>query len=485
MPLDSIRDQDRAVAQTHESVEGFASVQEHVKEIIEGKAFRGSDRCGRFLAYIVDQAITGHFESLKERVIGVEVFGRPPDYSTSEDAIVRVTASDIRKRLERHYRKNGTISSIHIALPVGSYIPEIICDSQSIMGAIDTRNGRLDPPVKSPIFSMPRQTPELFPITAQNPSVEAHAVSLSETVLSKRRFRLRSRTLAVTLAVLVMLLAVLSLSLLGIVRKDRARVNAAALSVLPWSALFSSQHPTHLITSDPDIVRIQDLTGTRISASEYASHNYIPEHNTLLPQVKQIISTMMKGDDVSSSDTRIAVEVAELAKENSGRVDVQIARKLQFPALKTDDNFIFLGSPYSNPWFSVFNDQLDFRITSDKDFVEIIRNVHPAPGEQAFYVPTARGGATGSSFAILAFIANPDQYGHVILLAGLSAEGTHAAGTLITDLPRLSAALQSCGIPSPGPLKHFEMLLRVNTMAGYSSQFEVVACHILTGTQAH
>ena len=48
--------------------EDIALLQQHVKEVIEGAAFKGSHRSGQFLQYIVDQAIAGHFESLKERV---------------------------------------------------------------------------------------------------------------------------------------------------------------------------------------------------------------------------------------------------------------------------------------------------------------------------------------------------------------------------------------------------------------------------------
>src|SRR5271168_2151911 len=101
-------------------------LQQHVKEVIEGSAFKGSHRSGQFLQYIVDQAIAGHFESLKERVIGMELFGRSASYDTGDDAIVRVTASDVRKRLLQHYGRYGTTSGFRIRLPSGSYIPEII-----------------------------------------------------------------------------------------------------------------------------------------------------------------------------------------------------------------------------------------------------------------------------------------------------------------------------------------------------------------------
>src|ERR1700743_2338329 len=109
--------------------EDIALLQQHVKEVIEGAAFKGSHRSGQFLQYIVDQAIAGHFESLKERIIGIELFGRAPSYDTGDDAIVRVTASDVRKRLLQHYGRYGDASEFRISLPLGSYFPEISRDT--------------------------------------------------------------------------------------------------------------------------------------------------------------------------------------------------------------------------------------------------------------------------------------------------------------------------------------------------------------------
>jgi hypothetical protein len=465
-----------------DSEERIAELRKQVAEIADGQAFKGSDRCGKFLKYIVDEVIAGRSEALKERVIGVEVFGRSPSYDTSEDAIVRVTATDVRKRLLRHYGRNGSASRFHIGLPVGSYVPEIICEGQSSFAWPDGQQVHPFPEAKVPSLGGLEQARGLASIAGRNPVIALPGASIAETVLSETRFK--RRWLAFALLILV-----LNVSIWGIFWKRDLRAKARAsevqatpASVVPWSALFSSQHPTHLITSDTDIGKIQKLTRSRISVSDYISGKYISEHKGLSPAVKQVVVTMMPGDDTPSMDTQFAVNVAELAMGSSKKIDVQYARSLQFATLKTDDNFIFLGSPYSDPWVSLFNDQLDFRIIGDKDFVEIIRNSRPTPGEQTLYVPTTKGGATGESYAIIALVGNPDQYGQVLLLAGLSAAGTRAAGTLVTDLPRLSAALQKCGIPPSGPLEHFEMLLRVNTMAGHSSQFDVVACHILRDT---
>src|SRR5271156_4326118 len=108
-----------------ESGKDVELLQQHLREVIEGAAFKASHRSGQFLKFIVDQAIAGHVESLKERVIGIELFGRCPTYDTGEDAIVRVTASDVRKRLLQHYGKDGATSEFRISLPLGAYVPEI------------------------------------------------------------------------------------------------------------------------------------------------------------------------------------------------------------------------------------------------------------------------------------------------------------------------------------------------------------------------
>src|ERR1700735_1730288 len=123
VPADPRTSEIGKILETESDIELF---HQHLKEVIEGAAFKASHRSGQFLKYIVDQAIAGHFESLKERVIGIELFGRSPSYDTSEDAIVRVTASDVRKRLLQHYGRSGDASEFRINLPLGSYLPEII-----------------------------------------------------------------------------------------------------------------------------------------------------------------------------------------------------------------------------------------------------------------------------------------------------------------------------------------------------------------------
>jgi hypothetical protein len=67
--------------------------------ILADPLFRNSKRYSNLLRFIVDRTLKGQIDDLRERVIGIEVFRRSPDYDTSIDPTVRVAASEVRKRL--------------------------------------------------------------------------------------------------------------------------------------------------------------------------------------------------------------------------------------------------------------------------------------------------------------------------------------------------------------------------------------------------
>jgi len=95
-----------------------------LERILASPAFRGTKRSQEFLRYVVVNSLEGRTDCLKERSIGIEVFGRAPDYATGDDSIVRVKASEVRKRLAQFYRDAGEDTVVQIDLPAGSYAPE-------------------------------------------------------------------------------------------------------------------------------------------------------------------------------------------------------------------------------------------------------------------------------------------------------------------------------------------------------------------------
>src|SRR5271165_7473127 len=86
--------------------------------------FKNSRRFPVFLRYVVEHTLDGNTEALKERTLGVEVFGRPPHYDTNADPVVRATAGEIRKRIAQYYHAKEHHAEVRIDLSPGSYVPE-------------------------------------------------------------------------------------------------------------------------------------------------------------------------------------------------------------------------------------------------------------------------------------------------------------------------------------------------------------------------
>lgn len=101
--------------------------------ILAHESFSTSRRCRDFLQFIVEHALAGDYEGLTERFLGVELFGRPVDYETATDSIVRVRANDVRRRLSQYYASERLASPVRIDLLAGGYVPEFhwVCDEKA------------------------------------------------------------------------------------------------------------------------------------------------------------------------------------------------------------------------------------------------------------------------------------------------------------------------------------------------------------------
>ncbi|MDR3772515.1 MAG: tetratricopeptide repeat protein [Terracidiphilus sp.] len=108
------------------SPEQIGLVRRHLQEITASHAFAGSKRTQDFLKLIVDHTLEGEIDGLRERMIGAEMFGRPIGYDTGSDSVVRVKATEVRKRLAQYYRERDGTSAVRIELPSGSYVPRFI-----------------------------------------------------------------------------------------------------------------------------------------------------------------------------------------------------------------------------------------------------------------------------------------------------------------------------------------------------------------------
>jgi hypothetical protein len=100
-----------------------AAIRGQLERLLAHPLFANSKRYPVLLAHVVDQTLLGNSAELKERSIGIEVFGRAPSYDANADPVVRITAGEVRKRLTQYYYDPAHKGELVVELPVGSYVP--------------------------------------------------------------------------------------------------------------------------------------------------------------------------------------------------------------------------------------------------------------------------------------------------------------------------------------------------------------------------
>jgi TolB-like protein/Flp pilus assembly protein TadD len=159
-------------------------VRHHLKEVNESHAFAGSKRTQDFLHLIVEHALAGDIDRLRERMIGAEMFGRPVDYDTGSDSVVRVKATEVRKRLAQFYLETERKPAVRIEIPSGSYVPRFIFEPPETADHSHTS-------AASPAISQHQEVP-----SEEESVAKPEAPGTVALRLSTRKLRLTPRLLA-------------------------------------------------------------------------------------------------------------------------------------------------------------------------------------------------------------------------------------------------------------------------------------------------
>jgi serine/threonine-protein kinase len=121
-------------------------VRDQLQRMLESVTFQQVDRLKRFLTFIVNEALAGRRNELKEYVIGVQVFGKEDSFDPRTDPIVRVQARRLRAKIVRYYREEGRADEWIVELPKGGYAPTFkrretpVLVKRSITAALASRN---------------------------------------------------------------------------------------------------------------------------------------------------------------------------------------------------------------------------------------------------------------------------------------------------------------------------------------------------------
>ena len=119
-------------------------IRQHVNHIFLHPPFSRSAILRRFLSYIVEESMHGHANCLKEYTIAVQVLDKAVDFKPQNNCIVRIHASRLRRALKRYYLENGSLDTIRISIPPGSYVPSIKENTADIEPVSEELNSSLN-----------------------------------------------------------------------------------------------------------------------------------------------------------------------------------------------------------------------------------------------------------------------------------------------------------------------------------------------------
>lgn len=411
---------------------------ELVVRVAESAAFQKSPRLRAFLLYVAECTLENRPEDAREQQIAQHVFHRKPGYNPGQDNIVRVEARSLRKRLETYFATEGKNEPIVLSMPKGSYALSF------------------DPRCQEPVeFAEPAQAPLPEPPAAAAPVQRA-----------PRSWR--SHVLTAMVGVLACLVVVQWYAARGV----KARQSPSAPRTLPFSALMSDPLDTYIVTSDASLVLIQELIRRQLSLDDYIKRRY-PESDKPDSTGLDLLRLLRGRQYTNAAEVALAGRIMQLSPP-SHRVFLRYSRDMQVADFK-NRNVVLLGSPLGNPWTQLLGGSLTFQFEMDERQRGKIRNRAPRPGEQLVYSMTTPAGETGHSYGVIAFLPNVTGAGSALLIAGTSGEGTQAAGEFILDEARAVKTLKAIGIDPTGPPRYFEILIKVDAVAGNPSRSTVLA----------
>ncbi|SNT44099.1 hypothetical protein SAMN05421770_1181 [Granulicella rosea] len=414
---------------------------------------RRSARLRDFLLYVGNHGLHHAKEELHEQQIGSAVFGRQPSYDTGSDNIVRVNATELRKRIDLYFAEEGREEPLLFEIPRGSYTPVF-------------RHREPDPLLEDatpmPDPAAPVQTSDPLPQAAAGRSFSAALVA----------------ALAGAIVVLLVVVGVLAWRNQDLQRHLHPWQSQAALRAF-WEPFFGRDQTVNILLADTSYALAQDITRQQLSLSDYLNFRYqqVQSLDALSDDARKQehkdLGMILSRNNGSIGDFRVAQRISAL-DTRANATHLLFAREYSPDALRHGTS-ILLGSRRSNPWVELFEDKMvyKFGVSTDRTLATVTIQ-HPKPGEQAQYASAADPSAK-TGYCVIAFLPNLSGGGDTLLLAGTDSQATEAGGEFLTNNDSLESFRRQMGTPG---FPHFQLLLRTSRLSGTPLGSEVISYRI-------
>jgi hypothetical protein len=342
-------------------------VLKELDSILTSYHFQSSKRYPAMLKYIVDATLDGRSGDLKERTLGVEVFGRDPNYDTSADTVVRLSAGEVRKRIAQYYHEKRSNSRVQIELPLGSYVPEFL--------------------LRGP------EMPEVRPVSA------TERLPSSGNQAPARRHRLVIGILSATALVA-------ALAAGGIYTYHKTSATDDAVIDKFWGPLVKSAEPVLIVVGPGNSAK---TPSPETETTSFGVHTTSPNHHISL-----------------ASATALANVAGVLHQRGIAHV---IKEEAETSLTDMHSRPLILIGANNNAWTMRLVGPLRFHFTPNP-MVQILDTKNPRNSDWSidFSKPYS---SVSTDYAIVARYYDPTTEGPVMVIAGIGPYGTEAASAFV------------------------------------------------------
>jgi len=372
--------------------------------ILASPLFKNSRHYPALLRFIVEETLENRSSHLKERSLGVDVFGRDPNYDTNLDPVVRTSACEVRKRIAQYYHEAGREAEIRIDLPHGSYVPDFR-SPENCPGGIPT-----EPALSAVRSAAWTGIPSLRPLTQYWPVL-----------------------------ILVAVLAV------GIAAAGLRGYRSATDQF--WFPVWGSSDSIMVCLGGPGAASFQEG----------------PAANQANAESGPTVLDVMKSDKVAFADAVAMARLTGLFRENHKRYDIR-----KGPAFTLNDfrkGPVVLIGAFNNVWTMRLDTQLRFTFERDAvsrtPYIRDRLNPSRTNWKSDDNLPYAK--FTGD-YAIVSRFVDPRTERAVVVVAGIAKDGTMAAGEFVTEARYLEALARVA--PSDWEHKNLQVVIATEVING-------------------
>src|SRR5450432_360868 len=414
---------------------------EKVEEVRDSHLFRGSRRCQTLLRQITEQTLAGETSSLKERTLGIDVFGRTPDYDTSQDPIVRASAAEIRKKLAQYYQEPGHESETRIELLSGSYIAEF--------HFIGSGNGSGAASVAS-VPGVVATSQPLLP--ASEPDAPAP---------SRMRYAAIAGGAAAAVALLIM---AFTLALPGWRRSDLDEL---------WSPVLKAAGTVLICVGQPVAYNL------RSAQAQDAMQGFEAPQPPGSPSAQRVIREqdliILADRYVALGDAVCLVHLTSLLDRYRKPYHIRGERSTSFADLR-DTPAVMIGA-FDNPW--TLRTAGPLRFTFSKDTAHetdmVLDRQHPENREWTLTGAWPNWDIP-ADYAIVSRILDTTTDRPVMIAAGITQYGTMAAGEFLSSPEYFEEAVRQ--FPRDWQKKNLQIVLRVPVVHRMSGRPRILATYV-------